>query len=185
MFFAIFIVLGVLIGYIAGGRLKNFKYVDIHMIYLPIAALIVSIIANKLQMYALKHFISYLLILVFLIANIKESKYYIVAGLGFLSNFIVISINNLHMPVGFKIEELRIYLDAYNMLINGEIPGYALATQQTKLYFMADIFYVPFWTKLGFFSIGDVLLGIGGLLLIVAFMKKTPQKQQEQNINIA
>jgi hypothetical protein len=153
------------------------------MIYLPIAAFLVSIIANKFQMYALKHFISYLLIFVFVIANIKECKYYIIAGLGFVCNFIVISANNLLMPVGFKIEELRIYINAYNMLINGQISGYALATDQTKLYFLSDIFYVPFWPKLGFFSLGDVLLGIGGMLLIVAFMKKAPQKQEKETMN--
>ncbi|NMC56215.1 MAG: DUF5317 domain-containing protein [Eubacteriaceae bacterium] len=180
MFFVIFLALGIIIGYILKGKLSNLINVNIRMIYLPIAALVFSIIANKLQWYTARHFVLYILIIVFVIVNIKESKYYIIAGLGFLSNFIVISANNLTMPVGYKIEELRLYINAYNMLINGQIPGYALASQQTKLYFLADIFYVPFLPKLGFFSLGDALLGIGGMLLIASFMKKKPEQKSEQ-----
>jgi hypothetical protein len=177
LFFAIFILLGIIIGYLCGGRLNNLKYVHIRMIYLPIAALVFSVIANKMDMYALRHFVSYPLIIVFLFFNIKETKAFLFAGIGLLSNFIVITANNFYMPVSNKIEELRVFLNAYNMLINGEITGYALATEQTKLYFLADIFYIPFWPKLGFFSIGDIILGIGGMLCVVAFMKKKPQDE--------
>lgn len=184
MFFIIFLALGIIIGYILGGKLLNLINVNIRMIYLPIAALVFSLIANKMQWYSARHFVLYILIIVFVIVNIKESKYYIIAGLGFLCNFIVISANNLKMPVGYKIEELRLYINAYNMLINGQIPGYALASQQTKLYFLADIFYVPFLPKLGFFSLGDALLGIGGMLLIVSFMKKAPQKENSEKANM-
>lgn len=183
MFFVIFIVLGIIIGYISGGKLINLKNVNINMIYLPIAALVFSIIANKMHWYAARHFVLYILIIVFVISNIKESKYYIIAGLGFLSNFIVISANNLTMPVGYKIEELRIYINAYNMLINGQIPGYTLASQQTKLYFLSDIFYFPFLPKFGFFSVGDVLLGIGGMMLVASFMKRIPKvENKEENL---
>ena len=180
LFFVIFIVFGIIIGYVLKGKLINLKNVNIHMIYLPIIALVFSIIANKMQWYAARHFILYILIILFLFVNIKESKYYIIAGLGFLCNFIVISANNLTMPVGYKIEELRIYINAYNMLISGQIPGYALASEQTKLYFLSDIFYLPFLQKLGFFSVGDILLGIGGMMLIASFMKKMPEENQEQ-----
>ncbi len=63
------------------------------------------------------------------------------------------------------------------MLLNGEIAGYTLATQSTKLYFLADIFYFPPYAKIGFFSVGDILLGIGGALCIVVFMKKKPAEK--------
>jgi len=175
LFFAIFILLGIITGYLCGGRLNNFKYVHIRMIYLPVVALIISIIANKIDFYLLRHFVSYPLIIIFLFVNIKETKALLLAGAGLLSNFIVITANNFYMPVGYKIEELRVYLNAYNMLINGEITGYILASEHTKLYFLADIFYIPFLPKLGFFSIGDILLGIGGMLCVIAFMKKEPK----------
>jgi len=177
LFFTIFILLGIVIGYLCGGRLNNLKYVHIRMIYLPVAALIISIIANRMDIYMLRHFVSYPLIIIFLFANIKETKALLLAGVGLLSNFIVITVNNFYMPVGYKIEQLRVYLNAYNMLINGEIPGYALANEQTKLYFLGDVFYIPFLPRLGFFSIGDILLGIGGMWCVIAFMRKKPKDE--------
>jgi len=178
LFFVIFLALGIIIGYLLKGRLSNLKYVNIHLFYLPVAALILSLILNNPQYNTLKHFITYILIIIFIFANIKECKYYIIAGLGFLSNFIVISANNLHMPVGYKIEELRVYINAYNMLVNNEIPGYVLATENTKFYFLSDIFYLPFWPKLGFFSLGDIILALGGMALMIAFMKSKPKKAE-------
>lgn len=180
MFFVFFIVLGILIGYLTGGKLSNFQYVNIRLIWLIFAAVIVSVVLKYMGFKQVGVILVYLMILVFLVANIKENKAFILAGLGFLANFLVIVLNGFAMPVGYAIQKLPVYANTYEMLINGQIPGYVAATQSTKCYFLADIFYFPPYPKIGFFSVGDIVLGIGGALCIVLFMKKKPGNEAEK-----
>ncbi|MGI6348865.1 MAG: DUF5317 domain-containing protein [Eubacteriaceae bacterium] len=181
MFFGFFIVAGIIVGYLAGGRLSNFQYVRIHLIWLIFTAVVLRLILKYLGFVQAGVLVGDIIILVFLIANLRENRAFLLAGIGFFANVIVIVLNKFAMPVGYRIQQLPIYAKTYQMLLNGEIPGYVLANESTKCYFLADIFYFPLYPKVGFFSIGDIILGIGGMLCIILFMKKEPIKATSIN----
>lgn len=113
------------------------------------------------------HMGSYLLLLLFAVLNYREKALWPMAA-GMLSNFIAITVNGGHMPA--SIDALRAAgrtLTAERLLTEGVSGNVVLMSEQTKLNFLGDIFWLPGWVPFAnAFSIGDFLLGVGVIWLL-------------------
>lgn len=110
--------------------------------------------------------ISYLFIVLFIIANRRYVASAVFLGLGTISNYIVIAANSFRMPVSVKALEVYSGMTAQSVL--EKRPDYFIAENGARFLFMGDVMYIPIPMVGGFMSIGDILLAIGVFLLIVA-----------------
>lgn len=114
------------------------------------------------------------LILIFYCRNVNN-KSILVICVGHILNTIVIVINGFKMPVS-KSALLKAGMDNYLIKLESNLdPLYQLMTDQTKLWFLSDIFNIPVAIFLGFggiFSIGDLIQAIGLFIFISQSMTK-------------
>jgi len=113
---------------------------------------------------------SQLLLLVFVWQN-RNLPGIKVMGLGLLLNFIVIAFNHGFMPLSPETAQKLIPEGVTVDLAIGERVEYGkdilLPVNETKLWFLSDIFVLPKWfPNRAAFSTGDILLGIGSFLLL-------------------
>lgn len=92
-------------------------------------------------------------------------------GIGLLSNFIVIALNHGYMPLSPDTVTRLIGNDNLAIFTIGERVGYGkdilLPVEQTKLWFLSDVFTFPAWVNYGVaFSIGDIFISIGAFLFL-------------------
>lgn len=173
------IILGLLVGLVRKGNVFRLGY--LRLVWLAILPL-VSVVLYKYYpgipfwAKAVTTTISYLCVMVFVIANRKYTLASVFLGLGTLCNYIVIAINSFRMPISPT--ALSIYPNMTVEAVLAQRADYFVATEGAKLMFLADIIYMP--TKLlgGFLSVGDILLAIGMFLLIVQVMGKTPLNEE-------
>jgi len=114
------------------------------------------------------HVLSYLLLIAFLLVNIRVPAFWLV-GFGLLSNVVVIFSNGGRMPVsGEAWQAAGKSLSAFNS--DGISDNNVLANADTHLRWLSDIFAVPAQMPLAsVLSIGDVLMVIG----MVAFVYRS------------
>lgn len=166
-------VIGVIVGYLRGGRLKGLKELAIKGIW---AVFIASLLQfglgwSKMSigwMQYTVHILSYLLLFYFIALNFKQWGMRVI-GAGILLNFVVIALNQGVMPVSTEgmSPEFIVGLEAVGDGIHG------LLTQSTRLPVLADTIKVssPITATGGWYSIGDVIMDIGIVILISANMK--------------
>jgi hypothetical protein len=138
-------------------------------LYLPILAFAVEMILSRaLFPEWLVFSIEYGLLFWFVLSNVKGRgtwPYWI--GAGTLLNFAVISANGFRMPVWssfFAESDKAGLLDA---LRQGEVFGYTLVNESTRLPFLADVIGFSFYGDLvGYASLGDLLLLVGAGVLL-------------------
>lgn len=102
-------------------------------------------------------------------------------GSGLCSNLLVIAVNKGWMPIHpetLKRLEPAIPVSTWEI---GTRLGYTkdriLAATDTKLAFLSDIFVLPQWFPYKFaFSIGDIFISIGALLLLWSLSRKEKEK---------
>jgi hypothetical protein len=113
------------------------------------------------------HIGSYLLLLLFVLINYRERALWLMA-LGMLSNFIVIAANGGHMPA--SLDALRAAgrtATLERLLTDGVSGNVVLMSDQTKLNFLGDIFWLPSWVPFAnAFSFGDLVLALGLIWLL-------------------
>jgi hypothetical protein len=168
LFIIYVIALGIVIGYICGGRLKWITNVPLH--YKPLVLCAISIqlvIFSDLPfvimipdgVISLLHIISYILLIAFIVLNFKVPGIPII-GLGALLNSLVIFLNGGYMP---------------SLLVNGNESidnNITNISNKTLLPWLGDIFPLPEWLPLtNNFSIGDIFIGIGACIYLVINMK--------------
>lgn len=92
-------------------------------------------------------------------------------GIGLLLNLIVILLNGSFMPTSPEIVQ-RIFPfaqpDSWQLGSRvGTTKNIALTIQQTRLWWLSDLFILPAWAHYRVvFSIGDILISLGSLLLL-------------------
>lgn len=177
------LLISVLIGYAIGGRLANIEHVKLKWTGLIILAIIIQILiflpffdeAPELKLLqTLLHFFSYALLLASIIANRHLKGMYII-GLGMLFNCAVIFLNDGYMPVPIEHWITAGFGDLELFSSGIPIGNAVLMTDATKLWFLGDILCIPMYPAPRLMSIGDVILGIGAMLLVAQMMKSKPQ----------
>lgn len=192
MAFVIVVIAAAAIALLTGGRLSNLKNIQFKFPWLVLLAVALKIITNSNLRYALGisdllapklYMASLSLVALFVILNINL-RGLVLIGLGLLSNLAAIFFNGGYMPLkreyfmliasSEELEKINQGLPAYNYIATGP---------NTKLYYLSDIFQMPHWifiTKV--FSVGDVLITIGGCIFIWYYLK-TPAKKNNAILN--
>ena len=111
--------------------------------------------------------ISTTLVLMALVVNLRQPGFWLII-LGALANFTVIVANGGQMPAS---PDAFAALNGVPVVPTADFSNSVIAGPNTPFYFLADLFVLP--RPLPFanvFSIGDVLIGLGGAWFIVAVM---------------
>lgn len=173
-------VLGLTIGLLSGGSLKNMRQYPLKGLLLPILALLLKAGAAYFfqpQQYAVwVCLVQYGLLLAFLAFNLRRPIWPIFVLLGTLCNFFVILLNGGRMPVSASlIGQLPQRIEQLQM---NQIYAYCLADGQTRLPFLGDILRIGSkGTPFGFASVGDLLLCAGIAILCVQLTRPSQPKE--------
>ncbi len=170
MFLLGFLVIGLLIGILSGGRIRNLQNYKLALPSLPLAALSLQILLFSeplptarwpLAVKAALHVSSYLLLLVFLALNLKKPGFAVI-GIGLILNFAVITANGGFMPANPKALSMAGFDPA-----DGErrtVRNTRIA-DKPRLELLGDVFAIPKGIPFSnAFSVGDVLIGLGAAL---------------------
>ena len=167
------IVLGFIVAFCRKGKIKNIERIEIKAWYLFLLAALIQVTVSFLKgkdmllgteffntYFVYVHLITYILLLVGIILNIKN-KFMIFILIGMVLNFIVIFSNGGKMPVSFKnVKGYEHYGDelpesAYDI-------KHSLVTENTRCVYLADIIALPrSYPLAGIISIGDIFLTLG------------------------
>jgi len=174
MFILYAVALGILIGYILGGRLKHLSQAAFKKLYLAVGGFLIQVLIfsdipffKTLQQHheniiVVLHIISYILILIFIAVNYKVPGIAII-GIGILLNATVIILNRGHMPASIESFSFSSVGKHADLLSQGKSVNNSKAiTGDTILPWLGDIFalpsYIPFSNV---FSIGDIIIAVG------------------------
>lgn len=167
------VILGLVVGVIRKGDV--FRLTSLRGLWLVILSLAATLLiryypAIPYIFKAAATTLSYLCVIVFVIANRKHIVPSAFLGLGTLSNYLVIAFNSFRMPISAK--ALLIYPTMTVEAVLSQRANYFVATDGAKLMFLGDVIYIPIKIFEGFISVGDVFIAIGMFLLIVRVMGK-------------
>ena len=187
MAFALAVAIVGIFALVTGGKIQNIKNIQFRYSWLVFVAVIIKIITNSDLRFILAipdwlapklYIISLILVAVFVLFNIYL-RGLVLVGLGLVSNLTAIFFNSGYMPVkseyfniiasAEELERINQGLTAFNYLPTGP---------STKFYYLSDIFLMPHWvfmTKV--FSIGDVLITIGGAIFVWTSIRTTQVKK--------
>jgi hypothetical protein len=189
------ITFGIAVGYLRGGSLSNLSKLKLKLVTpLIIGFLLHSLVwsdfflnykfSSQIGGYLLN--LSNLLILLFLIANLKISGMSIVL-LGNLSNSLVIFLNRGRMPFSLKSVKIAgLESELVKTISLPWHPGIPMSSK-TILPFLGDIIPIPAPKILsGLISPGDILILLGILYLIQANMlTKEPKKTERLKTKVS
>ena len=181
MFILYAVIIGIIIGYLSGGRLKYTVQRPLKHIWLAVLGFLIQILlfsdipAFQFEKPALVIFygVSYLLIFAFVIVNRKVPGI-ILIGIGMVLNATVIFLNGGHMPASIEsFEKTTVGKSEAEFLRQGSTTNNSQAiNEDTILPWLGDIFYIPSWMPFSnVFSIGDVLIAAGVCMYFVLGMK--------------
>jgi len=117
-------------------------------------------------------------LLVFVARNLFAPGFWAL-GLGFCSNFLVICLNGGWMPVS---PQTLSRLAPETIWEIGSRLGYSkdliMLYEKTKLFWLSDVLTLPQWFPYKFvFSVGDILISIGTIILLWSLSNKTEIKK--------
>lgn len=173
------ILLGVIIGFAARGRLM--RLTTLRGLWLPILSFAVMPALRVFPMMplwikAVIMVFSYGCVLAFAYQNRKFWPASLLIAGGSLMNFAVIAANAFRMPVSQR--ALTIYPDMTAEAVVAKHADYFVACgDNARLLFLGDVIYVPLPLVGGFLSLGDIVLALGVGLLIVLAMVEAPHKE--------
>lgn len=181
MFIFYAVILGIIIGYLAGGRLKNIAHRPLKHIWLAVSGFFTQIVifsdtglhfGNTATV--ILHVVSYILILSFVFLNRKVPGIVLIA-VGIILNATVIFLNGGHMPASLEsLEKTSIGKQAEILRQGSTINNSRAITEDTLLPWLGDIFYIPSWIPFSnVFSIGDILIAAGICVYFILNMKNT------------
>lgn len=111
--------------------------------------------------------VSTAVVLLALLWNLRQPGFWLIF-VGALANFVAIVANGGQMPAS---AEAWAMLNGVPELPPAELSNAYIATPDTPLYFLGDLFVLPRpFPFANVFSIGDVMIGLGGAWFVVAVM---------------
>lgn len=170
----LFLISGFSWGIIRGGHLRSLANHRLRWPGLVLLALLLQIVAFSsldIQWISLEsatlHIISYLLLMIFMVANLRTPGFCLM-GMGLVSNLAVIWANGGYMPTYAK------HLAWLGIAEDGVLNNSALIQSGTPLWWLGDVFLLPLPIIGNVFSIGDLLIGAGASYFAYHAVKPTP-----------
>ena len=168
------VALGLLAGLATRGSIAGLGSVTVRLWPIALAGLAFQVLLFSSQLASAVgplgpslYVVSTTLVLMALVVNLRQPGFGLIA-LGALANFAVIIANGGQMPAS---PDALIALTGYPVIPTDDFSNSVVAGAHTPLYFLADIFVLPRPLPLAnVFSIGDVLIGLGGAGFILAAM---------------
>lgn len=184
MFLIYAVMLGLLAGWVRGGQLKNLERLEIKRGGYAVTALVIQVViftplSQIIPLWIIPlHMVSYLMIGVFLFYNLKL-KGIIPVALGWAANFAAIAANGGYMPVDLNlISQVAPQSVVQSLSTEGVMNNSVLAGDASRLVWLGDIFSLPSWLPLAnVFSLGDVFIAVGCLVVISCGMLDRPKSQ--------
>lgn len=172
MFLLYAIVVGLVVGFLVGGRLAGLASLEFRWAPLAIIGLAVQIalfsgpVSDRVgDLGPWVYVVSTGLVLVVVLRNIRITGMAIVA-VGAASNLLAIVANGGYMPASPEAAALAGRASATTYSNSAIVDGAVLAP-------LTDIFALPQWLPLhNVFSVGDVLIGVGVAVTIVVAMRR-------------
>lgn len=163
------VVLGLIIGLVCKGKIKNFEHLSLKWWQVILIALIIQKLSINLSisdgLFYVLHLTSYGIIMLVCIINYKIPSMLIIM-FGNLMNGLVIAFNSGAMPVQLP-----------NGFENVFDRGHVLLTDGTKLAFLADIYYIDvFYYAPRMLSLGDFVLLVGTFVFVLKGMFAKPSE---------
>ncbi|MGE5703601.1 MAG: DUF5317 domain-containing protein [Clostridia bacterium] len=161
------VVVSFLVAFLRGGRIKEMPHFK--SLWALIASIVFQISSAFVGQYAgILVGISYGFILVFFFGN-REQEDMRIFTIGWLLNALVIWANQGRMPV--DLEQAKKVDFPIEQLIAGTDYKHILLTAETKLPFLADFIYKPFYFE-RVISIGDLFIILATFLLVQRIFNK-------------
>ena len=175
------VIASVLIGYITGGRLRNYSNKPFRKVLLPVFAFFIEAMIGPLDQ--LLHIptaqwlgwlvlLEYIMLFIFLIYNYRYRGIELLA-LSTVTNFAVIAANDYRMPVSpviFKYPELMHFVERIQ---NGSLPEYTLVDYDGPLWYLGDT--IPMFGGLA--SMGDLIMAMAVMVIVLTFMHAKPAEK--------
>lgn len=186
------VLLGIVAGILAKGRLKHIENIHFKLWYLIVIAGILEFVFNVIRSQKLTPFwqivddhvfwlkvLIYGLLLIGLIVNIKMPGV-VFATLGTVLNGVVILLNGGRMPVSIAGIEDMIKTVYIKRLESGDDLAHVLLTDDTKVPILADIIHIkPPYPLAKTISVGDILLCIGIAVFVWSVMRGKQSKKSQ------
>lgn len=179
MLYLVALLIGLLIGFLRGGRLSHLSRLHLRWLWVVPVALVIQLLifplfsGEPLLPYATAplHLVSYGILIVWLLVNLRLLSVGVLL-LGAVCNLVAVAANGGYMPASITALERAGFQGAVDRLLQGEaVANVILMSSATKANALGDWFYlperIPFSTA---FSIGDVLIMVGLAWLIARGM---------------
>lgn len=175
------IVLGIIIGKLRGGKINNigkfmfrtsFLLVFSLMLQLGTSILISLGYEKAIEYKLILYIISYIMLFVVLFLNLHKKSIWLVL-IGTILNFAAIVLNGGSMPIDTKLLAERGFVNILKSLEIGAMQNYVSISEANSFtVYLAKKFVTPEWYPIKqFFSIGDILIAVGLLLLVQSIMQ--------------
>lgn len=171
------VVLGLAIGLVSGGRLSALAGTTVRLWPVALIGLLFQVLLFSSPLAAVVgrlgpslYVVSTTLVLMALIVNLRRPGFALIM-VGALLNFAVIIVNGGQMPAS---PDALAALTGAPLLPTTDFSNSVVALPGTPLWFLGDIFVMPHPIPLAnIFSVGDVLIGVGGALFIARTMRRS------------
>jgi len=177
MLFILAVVLGVAVGIAMKGRLSNVLNFRLQKAWILLLAFVIQAGAQIMSFNGLVEINNYTLviqgcvIILLLIGFWYNRKYtgIIIMSFGFLLNALVMMFNGGKMPVSYDVLQNNNLREAAELLLAGRDSKHVLIDENTRLWFLSDVIYLPgiFGNNFGLVSIGDLIIVAGVFVLVV------------------
>lgn len=181
MFLLLAIVSGLIVGWARGGSWSKLASLSLRCSWPIPIALLLQVVALSSQFEHLgwsdrfgPPLYVFSILLLLLAAGLNLSLVGMrILGLGLLLNFLVIAANGGYMPVSpDNLVRGGLFHQAELLRARGHFSNSTLLTNQTRLPFLADVFFIPVPLPLrSVFSPRDVFIAIGGFVLAMRAMQ--------------
>ena len=172
------------LGYIMGGRLRNYMAHPLRLVFLPCFAFLIEASFGFLK--KILRFppsvwlgyvvgLEYLLLAVFILCNWKRKGVKLL-GASTLVNFLVILSNGFRMPVTPLIYNYPKLSGLIERIQSGELVEYVLVDWDGPLWFFGDT--IPLFGGLA--SVGDLLMAAAIVVILVNLMKAPKKKRRKK-----
>jgi len=180
MIFLYAVGVGIIVGYLRGGRISRLPSLEFRAGWLVLAALIIQLLIfplfskKPILPYATTalHIISYVLLFGWLLLNVRIIPLLVIA-IGAIANFLAISLNGGYMPSSMTALRMAGSQAMVENLSRADTYGNVIRMgADTRLDVLGDWLYLPSWIPFATaFSIGDLLIMAGIVWLVAKGMR--------------